>query len=154
MFNLYTRYKETTSKKLTKKIQLRSGRALPTVQFPDKFFRVIDEDINRWPNEQQAYKLSTKTLNKKKFEEHIRWLMTYMVYKQSDKTNREAKTNRMVLMATALSLINVSHDNFMRIHYRRLSEMVLKKFEEYDGPAVQEFKMSEFIDDFKKFVLV
>ena len=72
-----------------------------------KFYAILHEDTNRWPNEEQACRLSTDTLDPVKFEAHIRYLMTFMVDKDT-KTLMEAKANRLVSMATARSLMNVS----------------------------------------------
>jgi hypothetical protein len=130
-------------------MQLRSGR---TLQVPDKFFAVLDEDTNRWPNEQQAYQLSIKTSDSKKFVEHLRWLRSYMVEK-TDRTNREVKATRLVAMAIAQSLMNVVDNYWVHtISYQNLSKILIQKFEEYDGPEIQEFDMKEYVDTFKNFM--
>ena len=132
-------------------MQLRSGR---TLQVPDKFFAVLDEDTNRWPNEQQAYKLSIKTSDSKKFIEHLRWLMSYMVEKPK-KTDRESIGNRLVFMAIAQSLMNVSKNDWSyTISYQNMSRMIVQKFAEYDGPEIQEFDKTQYVDNFRKVMCV
>ena len=129
-------------------MQLRSGRMVSELVVPDRFFTVLNQGYGRWPVVNQAYQLSTNTLKYEKFIDHIRWLMTYMTEKDK-RTDTEIKANRLVAMAIAQSLINVSHNGFMRMKFRNLSKMVIQKFEEYDGPAIQEFDVDLFIADLK-----
>jgi hypothetical protein len=68
------------------------------------------------------------------------------------KTVMEAKATRMVFMATARSLMNVAHDDMMRAKYRRVSEVLIRKFEEYNGPEVLEFPLPQYVEEFKNFV--
>ena len=123
-------------------------RGLRTSRRHNKFYAILHEDTNRWPNEEQAFRLSTDTLDPVKFEAHIRYLMTYMLYK-GEKTVMEAKTNRLVAMAIARSLMNVAHNDIMRTKYSELTDVVIQKFEEYDGPEVLEFPISEYVAEFK-----
>jgi len=111
----------------------------------NKFYAILHEDTNRWPNEEQACRLSTHSLNPAKFEAHIRDLLSYTV-------EREAKAIRLVFMATARSLMNVAHDDMMRAKYRGLAEVIIQKFEEYDGPEVLEFPLPQYVAEFKSFV--
>jgi len=117
-----------------------------------KFCAILHEDTNRWPNEEQACRLSTDTLDTVKFEAHIRYLMTFMVDKDT-KTVMEAKTNRLVSMAIARSLMNVAHNDTMRAKYRRVAEVLIRKFEEYNGPEVLEFNLPEYVAEFKMMML-
>jgi hypothetical protein len=121
-------------------MQLRSGRCL-------SFERVLNEDSNAWPNEEQAYRLSTSVTDPELFIKHISDLMKQVV----DKADK--KTNRLVAMATARSLMNVSENRFMRLRFQSLAKTVLRKFEEYDGPEVLEFRMDDWIRDFKMFII-
>jgi len=137
-------------------MNLRSGRTtgvqgLAWGRRGNKFYSILHEDTNRWPNEEQACRLSTHSLDPAKFEAHIRYLMTYMVDKDA-KTVMEAKATRMVFMATARSLMNVAHDDMMRAKYRRVSEVLIRKFEEYNGPEVLEFPLPQYVEEFKNFV--
>jgi hypothetical protein len=117
-----------------------------------KFYAILHEDTNRWPNEEQACRLSTDTLDTVKFEDHIRYLMTYMVDKDT-KTVMEAKSNRLVSMAIARSLMNVAHNDKMRTKYRRVAEVLIWNLEEYNGPEVLEFPLPEYIKEFKSFFM-
>jgi hypothetical protein len=125
-------------------------RGLRTSRRHNKFYAILHE--NRWPNEEQAFRLSTDTLDTVKFEAHIRYLMTYMVDKDA-KTVMEAKTNRLVTMAIARSLMNVAHNDKMRTKYRRVSEVLIWNLEEYNGPEVLEFPLPEYIEEFKMMML-
>ena len=127
-------------------------RGLRTSRRHNKFYAILHEDTNRWPNEEQAFRLSTDTLDTVKFEAHIRYLMTYMVDKDA-KTVMEAKTNRLVTMAIARSLMNVAHNDKMRTKYRRVSEVLIWNLEEYNGPEVLEFPLPEYIAEFKMMML-
>ena len=114
----------------------------------NKFYAILYEDNNRWPNEEQACRLSTDTLNSATFTSHVRNLMSYMVEKDF-KTKSEMKGNWLVLMAIARSLMNVAHDDIMRTKYSELADVVIRKFEEYNGPEVLEFPISEYVAEFK-----
>ena len=127
-------------------------RGLRTSRRHNKFYAILHEDTNRWPNEEQAGRLSTDTLDPVKFEAHIKYLMTYMVDKHA-KTVMEAKTNRLVTMAIARSLMNVAHNDTMRTKYRRVSEVLIWNLEEYNGPEVLEFPLPEYVAEFKMMML-
>jgi len=115
-----------------------------------KFYAILHEDTNRWPNEEQACRLSTDTLDTVRFEAHIRYLMTYMVDKDT-KTVMESKANRLVSMAIARSLMNVAHNDKMRTKYRRVAEVLIRKFEDVDH-EVLEFDLPRFVAEFKNFM--
>ena len=139
-------------------MQTRSGRVFSTGPLKwgakkprsTKFDMVLHEGDNQWPDEQQAYKLATNTRDPKKFELWIRKLMTHMVAAPKNRT--ESRANRLVLMATMCSLINVSNNAMMRTKFRHLAEMCIRKMEEYDGPEVLEFNLPQFVAEFKSFV--
>ena len=125
-------------------MQLRSGRALPEmVFFKEDMFTSILAEVGDWPTENQAYQLSTRTTDMLKFAAHLRWLMTHTT---------SSKTNRLVLMAIAWSLMNVAHDRSLRRKWGSLYEMVIRKMEEYNGPPVTAFDFDKFLADFKALV--
>ena len=128
-------------------MHLRSGTVLA-----DKFTRLLEEDNNRWPNERQAFVISTHTLDKQKFISHIKWLMTYYGTLNAVKP-RELKANRLILMATARSLMNVSHDVNMNQDFRRLVLAILAKLNDYNG-EILEFNINDYISDFKAFTKI
>jgi hypothetical protein len=72
--------------------------------------------------EQHAVELSTDSLDKLEFIKHIRWLNSQM--------SSDVKKNRILFMAIACSLMNVSHDSHMSQHFAKLSKVVVHKLEQ------------------------
>ena len=115
----------------------------------DIFEIVLDKGVgtNKWPCEHCGYFVSTDSLDPKDFEEHLRWLMSHM----KDGFERSKKANRLVLMATTQSLMNVAHDETLRNRFRPLAELCIKKLEDVDH-EVHEFNLPQYIAEFKSFV--
>jgi hypothetical protein len=126
-------------------MKLRSGRALPELVYSkeDMFLSILNE-VGEWPTENQAYQLSTRVMNLQKFNTHLRWIWSH--------ASSDAKTNRLVVMAMAHSLMNTAHNLDIRKMWRRLYDMIIMKMEEYDGPTVTDFEFDKFLADFKALV--
>lgn len=120
-------------------MKLRSGRNL--VMF-DKFIEILNEDKSSWPTENQAVKLSIDTLDPKKFAKHCMWLQTYAV-----ESHEEVKTNRLIMMATAQSVMNVWHDPLMSSKFNKLVKVIIDKFNTCYGMNKETY---DFIHKFKR----
>ena len=100
--------------KLVLKMHLRSGRS--TI---DTFTRAL-ETFTTWPSAECTSLFSTSTLEPLEFESHVYWLLSHA-------TPEDSKSNRLVFMALARSLMNVSHDEVMRVRFRGFSDLVNAK---------------------------
>ena len=110
----------------------------------DIFEIVLDKGVgtNKWPCEQCGYFVSTDSVDPEEFTEHLRWLSMH---------NGNKKADRLVLMATTQSLMNVAHDETLRNRFRPLAELCIKKLEDVDH-EVLEFNLPQFVAEFKSFV--
>ena len=118
----------------------------------DIFEIILDKGVgdNKWPTELQARALSTDSLDYDEFTEHIRWLMSHMVEGLELKLmSRSKKTNRLVMMGMAYSLMNVAPDYYMRFKFRKLAVVCVEKMAEIDY-EVTEFDLPRFIKVFKR----
>jgi len=122
-------------------MQLRSGTILAPV---DKFLDVINKDKNRWPTAAQARSLSTKAADWSKFEEHIRWLLSYAT--PNAVKFIEFKGNRLILMVTLISTMNTAHHFAAIPGFSKFIDAVFVKLgEPHDMPGF----MLELVNEFK-----
>jgi RPA family protein len=124
-------------------MKLRSGRVLPECSKEDIYLLILNE-VGEWPTENQAYQMSTRVMDLQKFDTHMRWIWSH--------ASSDAKTNRLVMMAMAHSLMNTAHNLDIRKMWRQLYDKIITKMEEYDGPPVTEFDFVKFLADFKALV--
>ena len=114
-------------------MHLRSGRT------NTRFLNVVSLDSNPWPSVHHARMVATSFYD---LPDYIRdELVVHMV--EHPVTNFERKCNRLVLLATAQSLMNVCCDPVLRVKYKRISEVLLEKMGECPS--------SEFVASFRKF---
>ena len=122
-------------------MQLRSGTILAPV---DKFLDVLNKDKNRWPTAAQARSLSTKAADWSKFEEHIRWLLSYGTPNAGKFI--EFKGNRLILMVTLISTMNTAHHFAAIPGFSKFIDAVFVKLgEPHDMPGF----MLELVNEFK-----
>ena len=119
-------------------MHLRSGRTNA------RFLNVASLDTCPWPSVHHACMVATSFFDPEKFQEYIRnELVVHMV--EHPVSDFERKCNRLVLLATAQSLMNVCCDPVLRVKYKRISEVLLEKMETCPS--------SEFVASFRKFCL-
>jgi hypothetical protein len=94
------------------------------------------KNIYAWPSWVQADRLATDNTNIHDFIKHLQKL-------QGD----YADNHRIVIMASAKSIMNVSRDSFMRNSLKGASAIIVEKFNEYNG--VKTVWFDKFLNDFK-----
>jgi hypothetical protein len=124
-------------------MQLRSGTVIAPV---DRFLKVLNQDNNKWPTIDQAAKLSTKSRSWPEFEKHVKWLITY-----STPATNKLKVNRLIVMATALTIMNSDRELYKVKGFNVLVDSVMRKLEGViEKDKIFEFNIYDFIKEFKE----
>ena len=143
-------------------MQLRSGLILsaptpatvpvpPLVYSKHNFYSVLnlEHNVDMWPSENQACKLATKSTDRVFFMTHIRWILSF-AYTNDSNDPEERRVNRLVVLAIAQSIKNVSHDYNMRETWRKLSDMILLKLDNCESSYSHVTK--QYLDNLKQFM--